>query len=107
MEVWAYEFVCKESSTEQLCARLNSLGAWNWGVGDSYWYGDYVVARPFPGVRIRIVDFPRRVNDEYKYDADVRLGVDSKTARATIDKAFRKALAQIGAHDVQEIEPFD
>ena len=107
MAMWAYEFLCKESSTEQLCARLNSLGGWNWGVGDSYWYGDYVVARPFPGVRIRIVDYPKSVNDEYKYDADVRLGVECKIAMAVIDKAFRKALEQIGAHDVKEIETFD
>jgi len=107
MTMWAYEFICKEGSTEQLCARLNSLGGWNWGVGDSYWYGDYVRCVPFEGVRIRIVDFPERVNDEYKYDADVRLSEGCKVAMQEIDQAFRKALEQIGAHDVKEIEPFD
>jgi hypothetical protein len=103
----AYSFICKESSTEKLCARLNALGGWNWGVGDSYWYGDYVVTKPFPGVRIRIVDFPTRVGDEYQYDADVRLGIECKIVMAVIAKSFLSALAEIGAHDVKEIEPFD
>lgn len=102
----AYEFVCKEGSTEQLCARLNSLAGWTWGVGDSYWY-DYVVSRPFEGVRIRIVVSPSRVKDEYKYDADVRLGPECKTSMQVIDEAFRQVLAQIGAQGVQEIEPWD
>ena len=104
---WAYEFVCKESSTEQLCARLNSLGIWKWGVGDSHWYGDYVVSKPFNGVRIRIVDFPKLINDEYKYDADVRLSDGCKSSMKEIDQSFRKMLEQIGAHGVQEIETFD
>jgi hypothetical protein len=103
----AYSFTWEESSTEKLCARLNALGGWTWGVGDSYWYGDYVVARPFPGVRIRIVDFPKAVEGGFRYDADVRLGVECKIAMAVIDKAFRKALTEIGARDVEEIEPFD
>jgi hypothetical protein len=103
----AYEFTCKESSTDQLQKRLNSLGGWTWRLGDSYWYGDYVACTPYEGVRIRIVDFPTRVDDEYKYDADVRIRPESKTPMATIDEAFRKVLADIGAHDVKEIEPFD
>ena len=53
----AYSFICDYSSTDALCARLNQV-AWQWHVGDSYWYGDYLATRPFPGVRIRIVDFP-------------------------------------------------
>jgi hypothetical protein len=104
---WAYEFICKESSTEQLCARLNSLGGWKWGVGDSHWYGDYVRCTPFDGVRIRIVDFPKQVNDEYKYDADVRLNDGCKRSMKEIDQGFRTALERIGAHSVREIETFD
>ena len=46
------------------------------------------------------------VHDEFQYDADVRLR-ESKTPLEVIDAEFRKVLAQIGAHDVQEIEPFD
>jgi len=103
----AYEFICKESSTELLCARLNALGGWSWYMGDSYWYGDYVASKPFAGVRIRIVDFPTPINGEYKYDADVRMQAECTTPMTVVDDAFRKALAQIGAHDVQEIEPFD
>jgi hypothetical protein len=104
---WAYEFICKEGSTEQLCARLNSLGGWSWDLGDSYWYGDYVRCVPFKGVRIRIVDFPKHVNDGYKYDADVRLSEGCKVSVQEIDQAFRRVLEQIGAHGVQEIETFD
>jgi len=107
MTTWAYEFLCKESSTEQLCARLNSVDGWNWSLGDSHWYGDYVRCVPFEGVRIRIVDFPKRVNAEYKYDADVRLSPGCKTSIQEIDQSFRKLLEQIGAHGVQEIETFD
>jgi hypothetical protein len=102
----AYSFTCKESSTEALRDALNALGGWQWFMGDSYWYGDYVACKPYEGVRIRIVDFPKRVNDEYRYDADVRLR-DSKTPLEVVDEAFRRVLAQIGAHDVEEIESFD
>jgi hypothetical protein len=103
----AYEFVCQEGSTEHLCARLNALSGWQWNAGDSYWYGDYIACRPFPGVRIRIIDFPRRVEQEYKYEADMRLTAECQTPMVAIDESFRKVLAQIGAHDVREIEPFD
>jgi hypothetical protein len=103
----AYEFISKESSTDRLCARLNALGEWSWYMGDSYWYGDYVACKPFEGVRIRIVDYPTPIEGEYKYDADVRLRPECTTPMTVIDEAFRKALAQIGAHGVQEIEPFD
>jgi len=82
------------------------LGGWQWWLGDSYWYGDYVACKPFEGVRIRIVDFPKLVNGEYQYDADVRLH-ESKAPMTVIDAEFRKVLARIGAHDVEEIEPFD
>ncbi|HET9363841.1 MAG TPA: hypothetical protein VFP71_02530 [Candidatus Angelobacter sp.] len=103
----AYEFVCKESSTEQLCASLNALRGWQWEIGDSYWYGDYARCKPFPGVKIRIIDFPKQVGDEYKYDADIRLSTECVTPMEVIDELFRKILAQIGAHSIKEIESFD
>ena len=103
----AYSFICKESSTDRLRDRLNSLGGWQWRLGDSYWYGDYVACVPFEGVRIRIVDFPKKINDEYQYDADVRIRGECHTSMEVIDESFRKVLAQINAHDVQEIESFD
>lgn len=103
----AYEFICDAPSTDTLCARLNALGGWSWRVGDSYWHGDYVASVSFEGVRIRIVDFPTAVGQEFKYSADVRLRGECKTPMTVIDEEFRRALAQIGAHDVKEIEPFD
>jgi len=102
----AYSFICEYSSTDRLCARLNQV-AWRWSVGDSYWYGDYVVAAPFPGVRIRIVDFPGRIGDEYIYESDIHRRKDCATPMAEIDAAYRNVLAQIPAHDIKEIEWFD
>ena len=54
----AYSFICSYSSTDALCLRLNQV-AWQWCVGDSYWYGDYVAAVPFPGVRNSYCRFSR------------------------------------------------
>jgi hypothetical protein len=102
----AYSFICNYSSTDALCARLNQV-AWHWQVGDSYWHGDYVAARPFPGVRIRIVDFPTRTETGYRYDSDVRLTKECTTPMEEIDAAYRNILAQIPAHDIKEIETFD
>lgn len=102
----AYSFICQYSSTDALCARLNQVGWW-WQVGDSYWYGDYVVARPFTGVRIRIVDFPTKTETGYLYDSDVRLNKDCTTPMSEIDVAYRNILQQLPAHDIKEIEPFD
>ena len=45
--------------------------------------------------------------DDYRYDADVRIGDTCTTPMRVIDEAFRAALAQIGAHTVKEIESFD
>jgi hypothetical protein len=103
----AYSFICDYSSIDALCARLNQVGGWHWQIGDSHWYGDYVVARPFPGVRIRIVDFPTKTETGYLYDSDVRLGEDCTTPMTEIDAAYRKILAQVPAHDIKEIETFD
>ena len=103
----AYEFTCQYGSTHDLHARLNQLGGWQWRFGDSHWYGDYVACVPFAGVRIRICDFPAKAGNEYRYQADVKRVKDCKTAMEVIDEAFRKVLAQVPAHSVQEIEWFD
>ncbi|MBI3476660.1 MAG: hypothetical protein HY010_13085 [Acidobacteria bacterium] len=103
----AYQFVVPDSSTTALRTRLHALGGWQWSMGDSHWYGDYVACSPFPGVRIRICDFPDRVAGGYRYRADVRLANDCQTAMPAIDEAFRALLAQAGARDVEEIEWFD
>ena len=102
----AYSFICDYSSTDALCARLNQV-AWNWRVGDSYWYGDYVAAVPFPGVRIRIIDFPASTETEYRYESDIRIDKECTTSMVEIDAAYRNVLAQLPAHDIKEIEWFD
>lgn len=83
--------------------RLNQV-AWQWRTGDSHWYGDYLAAQPFPGVRIRIVDFPVRAGNGYRYESDIRIGKESTTSMAEIDAAYRKVLAELPAHNVREIE---
>jgi hypothetical protein len=106
----AYSFVCGYGDTDTLLARLNAMGQWTWRQGDSHWYGDYLAATPFDGVRIRIVDFPERGPNpgEWRYEADVkRWSPDCKASAATIDGAFRNVLRQIPAHDITEIEWFD
>jgi len=103
----AYQFLCAHASTESLRTRLNALGGWQWTIGDSHWYGDYVACQPFAGVRIRICDFPERVESEYRYRADVRRAADCKTEMAVVDAELRKVLSAIGARDVGEIEWFD
>ena len=104
----AYSFVCRYNSTDALLRRLQQLGTWQWFMGDSYWYGDYLACRPFPGVRIRIVDFPSRTAEGWKYDSDIRLSApECTTPMAVIDKVYRELLAQIPAQHVTEIERFD
>ena len=102
----AYSFVCQYSSTDRLCARLNELG-WEWQMGDSYWYGDYVAATPFPGVRIRIVDFPKKVENGWLYDSDIRIRKECDTPMSKIDEAYRRILTELPATNIQEIESFD
>jgi len=102
----AYSFICDYSSTDALCARLNQVD-WHWQVGDSHWYGDYVVTRSLPGVRIRIVDFPERTETGYRYDSDIRIDEGCTTTTEEIDVAYRAILTQIPAHEIQEIETFD
>jgi hypothetical protein len=104
----AWAFVCDDiRSTDVLVKKLNELGGWQWWLGDSYWYGDYVACKPFPGVRIRIIDFPTIAHGGYRYESDVRIGKECTTSMEEIDAAYRKVLEQLGAHDVEEIESFD
>src|SRR5258708_4573312 len=102
----AYSFVCQYSSTDRLHERLNELG-WQWRIGDSHWYGDYVAAIPFPDVRIRIVDFPKRAESGWRYESDIRIGKDCRTPIAKIDESYRQILSHIPAQEIEEIEPFD
>ncbi len=102
----AYSFICKYSSTGALCLRLNQL-AWQWRIGDSYWYGDYLAAVPYPGVRIRIVDFPSAVENGWRYDTDIRVRGECTTPKEEIHRAYRELLAQIPAEDIREIDWFD
>jgi hypothetical protein len=105
----AYSFRCQYSSTEALAARLNQVCPWKWGVGDSHWYGDYCVAKPWPGVRIRIIDFPKHDGQGWVYDSDIRMHwmERSPVTEEEIDKAYRAVLGEIPAEEITEIEPFD
>lgn len=102
----AYSFICKYTSTSALCLRLNQL-AWQWRIGDSHWYGDYLVATPYPGVRIRIVDFPACAENGWRYDTDIRIHQECTTPKEEIHRAYREVLEQIPAEDIKEIDWFD
>jgi len=84
----AYSFVCKFSSTEELLGRLQELLGWDWGMGDSHWYGDYLACMPFSGVRIRIVDSPESTERGWRYESDVSLrSPQCTTPMSVIDQA--------------------
>ena len=102
----AYSFICQYSSTNALRDRLQQI-AWDWRLGDSHWYGDYVASVPFPGVRIRIVDFPEQQESGWRYESDIRITKECTMPFAEIDAAYRNVLAQLPAQDVKEIEWFD
>lgn len=103
----AYSFVCQYGSTDTLLLRLSAMGGWQWRIGDSHWYGDYLACSPFKGARIRIVDFPYRTDVGYRYESDIKISPECRTPMTEIDEAYRKVLAQIPALDVKEIEWFD
>jgi hypothetical protein len=103
----AYSFICQYNTTGSLLQRLAEIGGWDWEMGDCHWYGDYLACRPFKGVRIRIVDFPDRAEEGYRYESDIRISPECRTPMTEIDEAYRKVLAQIPAQDVKEIDWFD
>jgi len=63
--------------------------------------------KPFPGIRIRIVDFPANTETGYRHESDIRIGKECTTPMKEIDAAYRNVLAQLPAHDIQEIQSFD
>jgi hypothetical protein len=103
----AYSFICQYSSTSSLQQRLNEMGGWQWVMGDSHWYGDYLACAPLEGVRIRIVDFPGKAETGFRYESDIRIRPECRTPMTEIDAAYRKVLAQIPAAEIKEIEWFD
>lgn len=102
----AYSFTCRYSSTSSLCLRLNQL-TWEWRIGDSHWYGDYLAATPFPGVRIRIVDFPEAVENGWRYETDVGIRPECATPKEEVHRTYRQMLEQIPADEIREIDWFD
>lgn len=102
----AYSFICQYSSTNALRDRLQQI-AWDWRIGDSHWYGDYVASVPFPGVRIRIVDFPEKLENGWRYESDIRRAPECTMTLHEIDAAYRNVLAQLPAQEIQDIESFD
>jgi hypothetical protein len=99
---WAYKFEC-EASIEEMLRVFNELGPWTWQVRDSSWYGDYVNSRPTDDLRVRI----HRPPDEETHSGLLELETDDPNEKQVIDDIFRGLLAQIGARDITEIEPYD
>ncbi len=93
---------------------FNDAGSWQWELRESSWYGDYLNARPVEGVRVRIHEYPQTgeagefvgLRDK-GFSALLEIEAESSTTREEIDEVFGDLLANIGAEDVKEIEPYD
>src|SRR5262249_42638115 len=55
---WAYDFACP-LPIEDVAARFNEAGPWQWQLRDSAVYGDYLNCRPLAGVRLRVHEYPQ------------------------------------------------
>jgi len=118
---WAYEFRCARSLNE-LRAILNQTGPWEWTARDSYWYGDYLISRPFPKVRVRIHEkggqggvlaasavqsgsMPEAPPNLYTVLVDTDSGCEID--RAAIDSIFLALLRRTDVQELREIEHYD
>ncbi len=91
----SYRFACALSA-EEIVARLGAAGPFDWSVRDSDDYGDYAIARPAPGVRLRIVGAAP------SWMIDLQLAPDAPTSATVFDVVVReRILATLGARDVE------
>ena len=111
MHSWAYEFTSAISLTE-LERSFNEAGPWRWEMRDSSWYGDYLVAKPASGVRIRIQD-PKQSGavgirpapaGEHRYWAQLDVESKRESVRQSTDAAFRQLLAPFARTGPDDME---
>jgi hypothetical protein len=99
---WGYDFACGNSISAVLAA-FNSAGAWQWRLGDSDIYGDYVKCQPKEHAKIRVYDARQfhswRAGDAEGFWAELSCAPDD---RAEIDQSFLDLLRRINASNISE-----
>ena len=110
---WAYDFTC-DRSIESMLALFNEAGPWQWGLRDSFWYGDYLSTRVASGARVRVHEYPyegeagRFIGLRGKgFSALLQIEPEGSATQADIDKIFRGLLTRLNAKDITDIEPYD
>lgn len=110
-EYWAYDFTC-DQSIEAILAAFNSAGPWQWVLGESTTYGDYLNCRPKKHVRVRLHEYPQmlfvgpRATGE-GFTALLEIRPESTATRFEIDGVFRRLLQAIDATNITEMEGYD
>jgi hypothetical protein len=99
---WGYDFNCSQS-IEAILAAFNAAGPWQWQLGDSDFYGDYVRCRPNERSRLRVYERsqfwtwqpgnPEGFYAEFESDPE---------GRSEIDQIFRRLLQEIDATNITE-----
>jgi hypothetical protein len=99
---WGYDFECGKPLDAMLAA-FNSGGAWQWKLGDSDVYGDYLKCQPKEHARIRVYDARRfwmwRAGDPEGFWAELSCGPGD---RAEIDRGFLDLLRRVEASDISQ-----
>jgi hypothetical protein len=99
---WGYDFVCGKS-IEVILGVFNSEGSWQWTIGDSDIYGDYLKCRPKEQAEIRVYD----ARQFWTWSAGDREGFWAELTcdgedRAPIDQKFLGLLRGIDARNISD-----
>ena len=98
---WGYDFACG-TSIDAILAAFNSAGTWQWRLGDSDIYGDYVKCRPNEHAKIRVYDARQfhswRAGDAEGFWAELSCAPDD---RPEIDQTFLDLLRRIKAKNIR------
>ncbi len=114
-ELGSYEFD-SDLSLEQMHAALNAEGSRVWGMGDSYWYGDYLRTGTLGATQIRIIEHgagmgyvgPRPPRPRYLIGIKWASSTTSEPPLADLDRIIREQiLPLVRARDARvAISPF-
>jgi hypothetical protein len=107
---WAYDFTC-DQQMEAILATFNSAGPWQWFLGESAVYGDYLNCRPKEHVRVRVHEYPQMLYTvglrRKGFSALLEIRPEGTATRFEIDDIFRRLLQVIDATRVTEIDAYD
>ena len=97
---WGYDFDC-DKTIEAIHAVFKAGGRWQWTIGDSDIYGDYLKCRPKERADIRVYD----ARQFWRWSAGDREGFWGELTcdgedRHDIDQKFRDLLGGINATNI-------